>query len=184
MAAFYRLSCYVLLLVGLSRWGMADGTQAARFLSNEGTVIYLLAGTTLPLVTDHQQGTTDSLRTADALATSMLLAQGLKSTIHETRPDGSSDDSFPSGHTTAAFAVATAASHFHPRQAPFWYGGAVLIAASRVQLDRHYTQDVLAGAAIGYLTTRWALAHPHGVLLAPIIDHTTGTHGVQLVTRF
>jgi membrane-associated phospholipid phosphatase len=82
-------------------------------------------------------------------------------------------------------------SHYHPKQALYWYSGATLIAASRVQLDRHHVHDVLAGAAVGYLTSRFELSRPHGLLLAPFVHgDSTGRHaanssaGLQLTKVF
>jgi membrane-associated phospholipid phosphatase len=65
--------------------------------------------------------------------------------------------SFPSGHTTAAFATAAAAAHEIER---IWggndlliglatYGPAVLVGVARMFDDRHWASDVVAGAAIG-----------------------------------
>lgn len=39
------------------------------------------------------------------LGTTFVAAEALKSLIHEKRPDGSGNDSFPSGHTAIAFAA-------------------------------------------------------------------------------
>ena len=41
-----------------------------------------------------------------SLGAALIATQGLKSLIHENRPDGSGNDSFPSGHTSIAFAAA------------------------------------------------------------------------------
>lgn len=66
--------------------------------------------------------------------------------------------SFPSGHTAVAFAVATAVAR---STADRWsdialYSAATLTALARINDDAHWTSDVLAGAALGYLTGRWA----------------------------
>jgi membrane-associated phospholipid phosphatase len=59
--------------------------------------------------------------------------------------------SFPSGHATAAFSVATSvADHYDA----FWvkglaYGLATMVAYSRMEKDAHYLSDVTAGAMIG-----------------------------------
>ncbi|RYX86356.1 phosphatase PAP2 family protein [bacterium] len=141
----------------------------AKFASGTGSLVYLAAGTLLPLIEDGKEGKQHALRTADALITSTLITEALKTVTHEKRPDGSDYKSFPSGHSTAAFAVATMQAHYHPRQALFWYGGATIISASRVTLDRHYTHDVIAGAAVGFLTSQLALRQKHGLLLFPFI---------------
>ncbi len=167
----------------------------AQFLSREGTLAYLGLGVALPLLTDGRNGTNHSLRALDALGTSALLSAGLKVLTREKRPDTDERNSFPSGHATAAFAVAAMQSAFHPRQAVFWYAGATLIADSRVRLHRHHTQDVLAGAALGYLTARWELSRPRGLILSPVLcperleerasaDRAGADFGLRLVGRF
>ena len=141
----------------------------AKFASGTGTSIFLGAGTLLPLIEDGPRGKNHSLRTVDSLLTSTLITEALKQVTHEKRPDGSDYESFPSGHATAAFAVATMQSHYHPKQAPLWYLGAALISYSRVKLNRHYYKDVIAGAAVGYFTSRWELSQSRGLILAPFI---------------
>lgn len=141
----------------------------AKFASGNGSALFLAAGTLLPLVTDGKDGSQHTLRTVDALAVSTLLTSGLKVLTHQKRPDSSSYDSFPSGHASAAFTVATMQAHFHPRQALLWYGGATIIAASRVKLNRHYTRDVVAGAVLGFASARFELKQPRGLLLRPFI---------------
>jgi membrane-associated phospholipid phosphatase len=62
------------------------------------------------------------------------------------RPDYAS---FPSGHSTAAFAAAVAVGAVWERARPAMWLYAVLIAASRVCVAAHYPSDVLAGAFVG-----------------------------------
>jgi membrane-associated phospholipid phosphatase len=57
--------------------------------------------------------------------------------------------SFPSGHTAAAFAFATAASAEMPILAPALFPIASAVAYSRVHTGVHYPSDVTAGLAIG-----------------------------------
>jgi len=59
--------------------------------------------------------------------------------------------SLPSGHTTAAFVMATLTLGLLPAFAAFAYGLAVLIGLSRVVLGVHYPSDILAGAVLGTL---------------------------------
>jgi membrane-associated phospholipid phosphatase len=57
--------------------------------------------------------------------------------------------SFPSGHTTTAFAAAVAVGVLHPRLRWPLVALAALVGLSRIYLGVHYTFDVLAGAALG-----------------------------------
>ncbi len=136
----------------------------------------------LPLLEDGGQGTAHTLRIVDAFVASELFTEGLKWTMHEKRPDARAHNSFPSGHATAAFVIATTESHFHPGQSLFWYGGAVLISASRVTLHRHFIHDVLAGALLCYGTARWELSQRRGLILTPVIQPTHHSFGL-LVTK-
>lgn len=93
-----------------------------------------------------------------SLAANLLITYGLKYSINRTRPDGGGA-SFPSGHTSSAF---QGAAFIHRRYgikyaAPAYIAG-VLVAASRVDADRHHLSDVVAGAVLGiavsfYFTT-------------------------------
>ncbi|MBV9849980.1 MAG: phosphatase PAP2 family protein [Armatimonadetes bacterium] len=165
---------WMLLTLGFPAHADSPARQASQFASGSGNILYLALGVGLPLVTDGHDGRNHALRALDGLGTSVLLSEGLKALVREKRPDSDSHDSFPSGHATAAFAVATAESAFHPRQAPLWFLGATLIAASRVRLRRHTVGDVAAGAALGYGVTRLELSAPRGLLLVPLIDPRHG----------
>lgn len=57
--------------------------------------------------------------------------------------------SFPSGHTAAAFAFATAVGHVLPLAGVPLRGLAALVGYSRVHTGVHYPGDVIAGALIG-----------------------------------
>jgi undecaprenyl-diphosphatase len=57
--------------------------------------------------------------------------------------------SFPSGHATTAFALATLLALWYPRWAIGFLGLAVGVGFTRVLLGVHFPSDVLAGAALG-----------------------------------
>jgi membrane-associated phospholipid phosphatase len=63
---------------------------------------------------------------------------------------GSGWDSFPSGHATASFAVATVLAARFPRWRWIMLSLAMAIAASRIIRGSHFVTDVAGGAAIGY----------------------------------
>jgi len=160
--------------------------QVGDFFSGTGTVLYLIAGVGAPLLEDGKAGKTHALRAADALLSSVALSEGMKSLVQEKRPDTNAHDSFPSGHASSVFAVATVESAFHPKQAIYWYAGASLISASRFTIHRHTVGDVLAGAALGYGIGRWELSSRRGLLLMPFIQPTSkgAAYGVFLSKTF
>jgi len=174
------------LIVGLGFLPLSATAPAEdlnHFLSNKGTIIFLAAGVGLPLIQDGSLGKQHTIRTLDSLGTSVLLAEGLKNITHVRRPDSDEHDSFPSGHATAAFAVATMQAQYHPSEAPFWFAGAAAIASSRVQIHRHHWADVIAGAALGYGTARVELSSRRGLLLYPFITDEGGL-GLIYARRF
>ena len=72
-------------------------------------------------------------------------------------------DSFPSGHATSVFAVATVFAAFYPRLRWPLYALAAAVAVGRVYLDRHYASDILAGAVIGMAIASLLLRHRQAV---------------------
>jgi len=90
------------------------------------------------------------------LGSTFVAAEALKSLVHEKRPDGSGNDSFPSGHTAIAFASARFFDkRYAPESSPLLYAAAGLTALARVKADKHYTKDVLAGAGLGYVSAEY-----------------------------
>ena len=161
--------------------------EVSEFVSGPGTLLYLGTGVTLPLLTDPQQGKQRALRTLDSLGTSTIACVALKKITRVERPDSDSKDSFPSCHATAAFAVATVQSHYHPESAFLWYSGASLISYSRLNLNRHRIEEVLAGAALGYLTAKLELSQKRGLILFPFIHSNDADErivGLQVVGSF
>jgi membrane-associated phospholipid phosphatase len=94
---------------------------------------------------------------------SQIIALGmvyiLKTAVNETRPDGTRY-SFPSGHTTEAFAGATLLATEYGENykwVPYVaYGTAASVGALRIANNRHYLSDVLFGAGLGILSTKIA----------------------------
>jgi undecaprenyl-diphosphatase len=94
-----------------------------------------------------------------------LVSNGLKHLLGRPRPKfvhsgewqlapswTSGLDSFPSGHTTAAFAVATVLARRFPAFAPLALGIAAFVGLSRVLRGSHFPTDVFGGAVVGIVT--------------------------------
>ncbi|MGL5979540.1 MAG: phosphatase PAP2 family protein [Phocaeicola sp.] len=80
----------------------------------------------------------------------------MKYSINELRPDGTSSNSFPSGHTATSFVSATILHKEYGAKSP-WYSVAAYTVATatgvtRILNNRHWISDVLVGAGIGILS--------------------------------
>ena len=109
------------------------------------------------------------------------LTHGAKAISWRSRPDGLSG-SFPSGHTSGTFTMATVVQrHFG------WKGGlpafalATYVGASRLQEDRHYPSDVIFGAAVG-ITAGFAVSYRGQTLEVAPLASRNGV-GLQVVAR-
>jgi membrane-associated phospholipid phosphatase len=175
-----------------------SATQENRFLSTAATGFRLLGdpGSLLTGAGLYAVGRADGQRRVQALGLHSvesivfagMISGSLKMLAGRQRPyaditnpydfqlwRGFSDDkyrSFPSGHTTAAFAFASTLT----RETQFWwphaawaigtvfYGGAGLIGLSRIYNNQHWASDVMAGATIGTLmglkVVKYTHSHP------------------------
>ncbi len=97
---------------------------------------------------------------ASAATSAAIMAgfvNGIKYTASEMRPDGSTRNSWPSGHTATAFMAATILHKEYGLTRSPWYSvGAYTVATAtgvmRVLNNRHWISDVLSGAGIGILS--------------------------------
>lgn len=83
-----------------------------------------------------------------ALIVAGTAAQILKYTIQLPRPIRDSYG-FPSGHTSAAFALAAVLGSVFPGQSAIFYFLATLTGISRLYFRAHFTTDVIGGVVIG-----------------------------------
>ena len=111
------------------------------------------------------EGRSDHLRflASSAMAYGIMAAivNPIKHTAKEMRPDGSTRNSWPSGHTATAFVSATILHKEYgltrsPWYSVFGYGVATATGVMRVLNNRHWVSDVLSGAGIGIVSTELA----------------------------
>ena len=103
--------------------------------------------------------------------------------IDKERPNNGNNDSFPSGHTSTAFQGAA----FIQKRYGWKYGAPAYVAASfvgysRVEADKHHLEDVIAGAAIGILSSYYFTTPYKGVVIAPIANN--GVLGLKAKVSF
>ena len=88
---------------------------------------------------------------------------GIKYTASEMRPDGSTANSWPSGHTATSFVGATILhKEYGMTRSPWFsvagYGVATATGVMRILNNRHWISDVLSGAGIGIMSTELGYA--------------------------
>lgn len=104
------------------------------------------------------------LQTLGALVISHLIVRLLKNRVCRLRPKDVLQDintfdvsldyySFPSGHTTAVFSMATTLALNFPLLSIVCFPIAFTVAISRLYLGVHYPSDVLAGIAVAIFTS-------------------------------
>jgi membrane-associated phospholipid phosphatase len=168
------------------------GATVFRLLGEPGALITSAAIYGIGLA-DGQRRTEDlGLHTFAAVILSTSEAGVIKVIAGRARPRASPDNarnfslfrglrddnyrSFPSGHTTSAFAFASTVASETQRWwpgtrwviGPVLYGGAALTGLSRIYNDAHWASDVMAGAALGTFTgikiVRYQHSHPNNWL--------------------
>jgi len=149
----------------------------ARFVTKFGDGLYLSALLAGLYASGELLGKEGLKKTAlmsfESFLVSGIIINGLKSLPGRARPfTGEEDDSFhpfslagkhralPSGHTAAAFSVATViASESNSFIVDVLsFGLASLVGISRIELDKHWASDVFLGAALGYFVGKKILA--------------------------
>ena len=143
--------------------------QYSKFISNTTTAVAIstpLVMGVVALIENNDDLLKNALYVGVSIGVDGVLTYGLKEIVNRPRPyvtypndiinknkdvENENALSFPSGHTSLAFATATALSMKYPKWyviAPsyFW---ATSVGYSRLNLGMHYPSDVLAGALLG-----------------------------------
>lgn len=151
---------------------------------NAGTIArdaLVVAAFGIPLVQRNWDGV---LQAGGSIGVTKLATMGAKEAFPKLRPDGSDDKSFPSGHTSVAFAAAGTIHNRHGWQAGLpAYLVASFVGLSRVEARKHRVGDVIVGAALGAGTAHLITRRQHGgIQIVPWGDTNSG--GVAVAMRF
>ena len=150
----------------------APVVESASNTEKAGDVLFVLlpvTGFATAFIKHDREGQAQFVK---AFAANAIVTFGLKATIDKTRPDGDCCDSFPSGHASFAFMGATFLQRRYGRKYGIpAYAAASFVAYSRVESDRHFVEDVIAGAAIGFLSSYYFTTRFPGVSITPVARH-------------
>lgn len=104
----------------------------------------------------------------ESLLYTTILVYPIKMLVHRTRPNGENEDSFPSGHTSGAFASSGSLSYAYGWKAAIpAYTLTSITLLARLEDNKHWLSDVLVATSIGIFCARASGIH-HGYL-SPIV---------------
>jgi membrane-associated phospholipid phosphatase len=147
MLRFTSLAVLLFLVASSPCASAKDGIETA------GDILqYVLPASAAGLTLLHRDGY-GALQFGASAGVTLGVTYLLKYTVEETRPNGGSE-SFPSGHTSISFSAA----EFMRKRYGWEYGVpayalASFVAYSRVEAGQHHPHDVIAGAAIGIISS-------------------------------
>ena len=164
-SAFYGQNADIDLLRSLNRGDMPQWDRGMKALSASVYPISIVAPIgiwTQGYLTKDKEMTRNGYKSAITIGLAMILSTGIKDLVKRERPflkypkdivarDKAGSWSFPSGHTTAAFATATSLCltyrEWYVTLPAYAYAG--FVGYSRMRLGLHYPSDVLGGVLLG-----------------------------------
>jgi membrane-associated phospholipid phosphatase len=166
---------------------LRDASRDVQYVADPGSVVIGLSMYGIGRIAHWRQVADLGLHGSEAVAISGTVTALLKGTLGRARPYVSADtnahdfgfgrgfgkggyQSFPSGHTSAAFAAASVVTSESQRWWPThtWlmggamYGGPTLVGLSRMYNNAHWASDVVLGAAIGTFSGIKVVRYSHG----------------------
>ena len=127
--------------------------RASDNIQSAGDVLQFVLPATAGGLTLGYQDYHGSFQFAESVALTMGATYALKYSVNETRPNGGSQ-SFPSGHSSNSFCSAEfLRTRYGWEYGVPAYAAASFVAYSRVEAREHYPHDVIAGAAIGIISS-------------------------------
>jgi membrane-associated phospholipid phosphatase len=167
---------------------LSHGSVGARLLGSPGAIVLGSVVYGAGRVSGHRNVARLGLHTAESVFIGDMITGSVKMIAGRKRPYASFDNprnfrlfrglkgdsvrSFPSGHTTSAFAAAAAATAetgylwkgSKPLVGAVLFGAAGIVGVSRMYNNAHWASDVVVGAAIGsfvgWKVTRYGHEHP------------------------
>lgn len=156
---------------------------ASDMIETSGTVLQVVLPATAYGATLYLDDKEGQMQFYKSFFTNMAVTEALKYTINDERPNNSGDQAFPSGHTSAAF---QGAAFIHKRYGFEYsipaYVCAAFVGYSRIEADKHYPDEVFAGAVIGIVSSFYFAEPYKGVTVAPAASRDY--LGIMLTARF
>ncbi|MET0376671.1 MAG: phosphatase PAP2 family protein [Rhizorhabdus sp.] len=167
-----------LILVATPAGAASNGWGKASSIARD---VLVGAAVGVPAVQGDWQG---DLQAAGSLVATGGATYALKELIPERRPDGSDRKSFPSGHTSIAFAAAGTLENRYGWQAGLpAFVLASFVGVARVEARRHHWYDAVAGAALG-TGTAFAITRQHDATIRLVPWAAADGGGLTLAARF
>ncbi len=155
------------LLLAISTAGQAEKSRVEK----EGDILQILIPLTAYGSTFYMHDTQGTNQFYKSFLTTFVITHGLKIAVNEKRPGNNGGQSFPSGHTSAAFqGAAFIQMRYGWKYALPAYAAAGFVGWSRIRANKHYPVDVLAGAAIGILSNYYFTTPYKGVTVIPYAE--------------
>ena len=183
-----------------------EAAKSVEYITTPGSFIIGGSLWAIGTVTKHRGLQDIGWHGTEAVLMGSAITNLLKGTLGRSRPDAApgmrpsdfqlaegfrtkSRQSFPSGHTTTAFAAAAAVTsevdRLWPRYTwyvgPALYAGAALVGVSRMYHNRHWASDVALGAGIGTFSglkvVRYTHAHPDNLIDRIMLRMTVAPDG-------
>lgn len=165
--------CNLILMMAISI--VAGNANAAKStMEKHGDILQVLIPLTAYGATFYMNDEEGRYQFYQSFLTTVVITQTLKYTVNKPRPNNNGSQSFPSGHTSAAFQGAA----FIQKRYGWKYGVPAYAAASFVgwsriegESDKHDVTDVVAGAVIGTLSSYYFTTKYKGMSVAPYVEN-------------
>jgi membrane-associated phospholipid phosphatase len=142
--------------------------------------------------TDNTRFTNFSYSLAQGYIVNAVVVNSIKVAVGRERPDKSDNLSFPSGHASDFFMIATNIDQYYGHKTGFIsYGVASFFSFARLKKDVHWLSDVFAGATTGFIVGR-TVSHrtgggyqkEHYISVMPMVNPADKTYAFNMSIRW